>query len=181
MNKRIIFGLLSIGFLSLSACSKPDDQKDTSANSSSSEAALTDNTTASTETPEAQAPEAQPQAAITAMEVVQKFKEAGLGVNEERDMTPEDYGLAPMKAASGAIFGVYYSEYTASYLNGRVTVYTNLADLQEVKAFYDNLSAEDPQYKSWTAVNEEKLILLQMNGGIDEVAFGEFEYILGTV
>ncbi|MGC6770118.1 hypothetical protein ACYSNR_07895 [Enterococcus sp. LJL128] len=169
MKKGVTLSLLGICCFLLMSCSTPD--KKTTATSSSETTSST--TIASNEAPA--------QASITAQEVVQKFKDAGLAVYEERDMTQEDYGLAPMKAATGVIFGVYYSEYTASYLNGRVTVYTNLADLQEVKKFYDDLSAEDPKFKSWTAVNEEKLVLFQMNGGIDEAAFNEFQYVLGTL
>ncbi|MBL1225814.1 hypothetical protein [Enterococcus sp. BWR-S5] len=165
MKKGIAFVLLGLCSFMMAACS--NNEKPTTSNSST--------TTASSTTVSSEAP-AQP--LITAQEVVQKFKEAGLAVYEERDMTEADYGLAPMKAASGVIFGVFYSEYSASYLNGRVTAYTNLADLQEAKAFYDNLTAENEQYKSWTAVNETKLVLLQMNGGIDEVAFSEFQYVL---
>ena len=176
MKKGALIGLLtvSIGLIGLTACSKPAEKTKTS--DSSSTAVTTESSTAVSSPA---APVAQ--AAITAQEVVQAFKDNGLGVNEEREMTEADYGLAPMKAATGVIFGVYYSEYSASYLNGRVTVYTNLADLQEAKNFYDSLTAENAQYKSWTAVNESKLVLLQMNGGIDEVAFGEFEYVLGTI
>lgn len=168
MKKGIAFVLLSMCCLVMTACNNND--KAATTNSSKTTAS---STTASSEAP------AQP--LITAQEVVQKFQEAGLAVYEQRDMTEADYGLAPMKAASGVIFGVYYSEYSASYLNGRLTAYTNLADLQEAKAFYDNLTAENEQYKSWTAVNENKLVLLQMNGGIDEVAFSEFDYILSTL
>lgn len=175
MKKGVILGLLMIFCLGLTACKTSDDQTKTSESSTATTVSSSvASTTVSSEAPAAQT-------LITAQEVVQKFSEAGLAVYEQRDMTETDYGLAPMKAGSGVIFGVYYSEYSASYLNGRVTTYTNLADLQEVKAFYDNLTAENAKYKSWTAVNEEKLVLLQMNGGIDEVAFSEFEYILGTI
>ncbi|MBP1047991.1 hypothetical protein I6N96_17000 [Enterococcus sp. BWM-S5] len=166
MKKGMSFILLGICCFAIAACS--NNEKPATSNSS----ATTTNSTTITSS------EAPAQPLISAQEVVQKFQEAGLAVYEERDMTEADYGLAPMKASSGVIFGVYYSEYSASYLNGRLTAYTNLADLQEAKAFYDNLTAENEQYKSWTAVNENKLVLLQMNGGIDEVAFSEFQYVL---
>ncbi|MCP6640237.1 hypothetical protein NL504_27360, partial [Klebsiella pneumoniae] len=60
-------------------------------------------------------------------DVTKGFNDDGLTVNEEREMTKDDYGMAPMKADKAVIFGVEKGE-DGNYKNARLMKFKNKDD-----------------------------------------------------
>ncbi|MCQ9300504.1 hypothetical protein NQ043_05005 [Staphylococcus hyicus] len=102
------------------------------------------------------------------------FKDAGLNVNGEKEMTREDYGTAPMKAEKGIIFGVEKGE-DGQYMNGRLLEFKNEKDLDQTKEYYDKLGKESAILYSHTYKAEDGKYLLQMNGEIDDSTFDKYK------
>ncbi|WP_241955571.1 hypothetical protein [Staphylococcus chromogenes] len=105
---------------------------------------------------------------------IKGFKEAGLNVNGEKEMTREDYGTAPMKAEKGIIFGVKKGE-DGQYMNGRLLEFKNEKDLDQTKEYYDKLGKESAILYSHTYKTEDGKYLLQMNGEIDDSTFDKYK------
>ncbi len=95
--------------------------------------------------------------------LIDKFKNDGLEVNEPRKMTKDDYGMAPLKAKEGMIFGVQL-ESDGEYQNARIFSFKTIDDLNDTKKYYDDLGKESSMTFSYTAANEDKLVLMQFNG-----------------
>lgn len=102
------------------------------------------------------------------------FKDAGLNVNNEKEMTREDYGAAPMKAEKGIIFGVKKGE-DGQYMNGRLLEFKDEKDLDQTKEYYDKLGKESAILYSHTYKTEDGKYLLQMNGEIDDSMFNKYK------
>lgn len=102
------------------------------------------------------------------------FKDAGLNVNNEKEMTREDYGAAPMKAEKGIIFGVKKGE-DGQYMNGRLLEFKDEKDLDQTKEYYDKLGKESAILYSHTYKTEDGKYLLQMNGEIDDSTFDKYK------
>ncbi|GAA2926200.1 LysM peptidoglycan-binding domain-containing protein [Enterococcus raffinosus] len=97
--------------------------------------------------------------------VIENFKNDGLEVNEPRKMTKDDYGMAPLKAKDGMIFGVQVGT-DGEYQNARIFSFENVDDLNDTKKYYDDLGKESSMTFSYTAANEDKLVLMQFNGDL---------------
>lgn len=97
--------------------------------------------------------------------VIDKFKSVGLEANEPRKMTKDDYGMAPLKAKEGMIFGVQVGT-DGEYQNARIFSFEKIDDLNDTKSYYDNLGKESSMTFSYTAANEDKLVLMQFNGDL---------------
>ncbi|MDY4021493.1 hypothetical protein, partial [Staphylococcus borealis] len=102
------------------------------------------------------------------------FKDAGLNVNDEKEMTREDYGTAPMKAEKGIIFGVEKGQ-DGQYMNGRLLEFKDEKDLDQTKEYYDKLGKESAILYSHTYKTEDGKYLLQMNGEIDDSTFDKYK------
>ncbi|UXS43786.1 hypothetical protein [Staphylococcus delphini] len=100
------------------------------------------------------------------------FKDDGLSVKEEREMTRHDYGMAPMKAKEGVIFGVEKG-YDDQYMNGRLMKFDNKDDLEQTKKYYDEVGKESALLYSHTYSKDD--FLLQMNGEIDDKTFEKYK------
>ena len=97
--------------------------------------------------------------------LIDKFKNDGLEVNEPRKMTKDDYGMAPLKAKEGMIFGVQLGS-DGEYQNARIFSFKTIDDLNDTKKYYDDLGKESSMTFSYTAANEDKLVLMQFNGDL---------------
>lgn len=97
--------------------------------------------------------------------VIDKFKSDGLQVNEPRKMTKDDYGMAPLKAKEGMIFGVQQGT-DGEYQNARIFSFKSIDDLKDTKSYYDNLGKESSMTFSYTAADEDQLVLMQFNGDL---------------
>lgn len=105
-------------------------------------------------------------------DVTKGFNDDGLSVKEEREMTRHDYGMAPMKAKEGVIFGVEKG-YDDQYMNGRLMKFDNKDDLEQTKKYYDEVGKESALLYSHTYSKDD--FLLQMNGEIDDKTFEKYE------
>ncbi|WP_241955712.1 hypothetical protein [Staphylococcus chromogenes] len=107
-------------------------------------------------------------------DIAKGFKDAGLNVNNEKEMTREDYGAAPMKAENGIIFGVEKGQ-DGQYKNGRLLEFKDEKDLDQTKEYYDKLGKESAILYSHTYKTEDGKYLLQMNGEIDDSTFDKYK------
>lgn len=103
--------------------------------------------------------------AVDLNSVVDQFKKDGLEVNNLRKMTKDDYESAPLKAKNGMIFGVQMGS-DGEYQNARIFSFGNIDDLNDTKKYYDDLGKESSITFSYTAANEDKLVLMQFNGDL---------------
>lgn len=110
---------------------------------------------------------------LTSDAVVEAFKDAGLVVEDEREMAKEDYGVGPMKATDATMFTV---PFVCEDCNVRVTAYDNDADLKQSKAYYDDLGKESAMLFSWTI--EHSNILVQLSGDMEEEKVEEYRAVL---
>lgn len=97
--------------------------------------------------------------------VVDQFKKDGLEVNNLRKMTKDDYESAPLKAKNGMIFDVQMGS-DGEYQNARIFSFKTIDDLNDTKKYYDDLGKESSMTFSYTAANEDKLVLMQFNGDL---------------
>lgn len=105
--------------------------------------------------------------------VIDKFKSAGLEVNEPRKMTKDDYGMAPLKAKEGMIFGVQQGT-DGEYQNARIFSFKSIDDLNDTKSYYDNLGKESSMTFSYTASDEDQLVLMQFNGDLPKEVIDKY-------
>ncbi|WP_270693012.1 LysM peptidoglycan-binding domain-containing protein [Enterococcus malodoratus] len=103
--------------------------------------------------------------AVDLNSVVDQFKKDGLEVNNLRKMTKDEYESAPLKAKNGMIFGVQMGS-DGEYQNARIFSFGNIDDLNDTKKYYDDLGKESSITFSYTAANEDKLVLMQFNGDL---------------
>lgn len=99
--------------------------------------------------------------------IIEKFKSEGLIASNPKKMTKEDYGMAPLVAKTGIIFGIQKSD-DEKYMNARLYSFSNLEDLRELKAYYDDLGESSAVTFSYTAANEKKKLLMQFNGNLSQ-------------
>lgn len=102
------------------------------------------------------------------------FKDAGLNVNNAKEMTRDDYGAAPMKAEKGIIFGVEKGQ-DGQYMNGRLLEFKDEKDLDQTKEYYDKLGKESAILYSHTYKTKDGKYLLQMNGEVDDSTFDKYK------
>jgi hypothetical protein len=116
---------------------------------------------------------------ITTDEVVTKLKDAGLEAESPTEIkTKEDYGVAPMLPIDGKRILVPSLGEDAG---GRIFIFDNKDDLRKMKAYYDEMGKASGLLFSWTASNEDKLVLLQMNGDMEEGQFKKYEEALNNL
>ena len=99
---------------------------------------------------------------------IKKFEDKKLVVYNKRKMTKDDFGMAPMTAKDAAIFSLIETDNEADQKNARILTFDNLEDLNATKAYYDDLGKSSAALFSYTAVDEDNLVLMQFNGGLDQ-------------
>ncbi|MDT2673729.1 hypothetical protein [Enterococcus dongliensis] len=109
----------------------------------------------------------QKEASVDLESIINNFKKDGLTVNEVKSMTKEDFGMAPMSAKEAKIFGIQKDD-SGEYMNARIFLFEKEKDLSKTKDYYDDLGKESAMAFSYTAANEEKLILMQFNGDLSQ-------------
>lgn len=110
---------------------------------------------------------------LTSAGVVDAFKDAGLTVEDKREMTKDDYGMAPMKAKDGTMFTV---PFVCEDCNVRVMAFDKDADLKQTKEYYDMLGKESAMLFSWTIAHSN--ILIQLNGDMEEADYEKYKAVL---
>lgn len=110
---------------------------------------------------------------LTVDTVLESFKDAGLEVENPKEMTKDDYGMAPMKAEEAKRFLIPSLGEDAG---GRIFSFDNSKDLEQTKEYYDALGKESAMLFSWTATKDN--ILIQINGDLEEEEFEKYKKAL---
>ncbi|KAB2332920.1 stress protein [Bacillus mesophilum] len=110
---------------------------------------------------------------LTVDESIEAFANAGLEAESPTEMTKDDYGMAPMKAEEGKRILL---PSLCEDCGGRVFSYDSQDDLEQMKAYYDEMGEESAMLFSWTIVH--KNILVQLNGDLSEDQYKEYEKAL---
>ncbi|MFD2389554.1 LysM peptidoglycan-binding domain-containing protein [Enterococcus gallinarum] len=101
-------------------------------------------------------------------DIIKTFTQQSLVVYRPRDMTKEDFGIAPMSAKSAKIFSLIETDNEDEQQNARLLTFDNLDDLKATKKYYDDLGKDSAMLFSYTAVNEDELVLMQFNGQLPQ-------------
>lgn len=101
-------------------------------------------------------------------DIIETFTQQSLVVYNPRDMTKEDFGIAPMSATKAKIFSLIETDNEDEQQNARLLTFDNLDDLKETKKYYDDLGKDSAMLFSYTAVNEDELVLMQFNGQLPQ-------------
>lgn len=101
-------------------------------------------------------------------DIIKAFSEQSLVVYNPRDMTKEDFGIAPMSATKAKIFSLIETDNEDQQQNARLLTFDNLDDLKATKKYYDDLGKDSAMLFSYTAVNEDDLVLMQFNGQLSQ-------------
>ncbi|WP_301387757.1 LysM peptidoglycan-binding domain-containing protein [Enterococcus entomosocium] len=122
-----------------------------------SSSSSTEQTTASSE-----------QSATDLDDIIETFTQQSLVVYNPRDMTKEDFNIAPMSATKAKIFSLIETDNEEEQQNARLLTFDNLDDLKATKKYYDDLGKDSAMLFSYTAVNEDELVLMQFNGQLPQ-------------
>lgn len=101
-------------------------------------------------------------------DIIETFTQQSLVVYNPRDMTKEDFGIAPMSATSAKIFSLVETDNEDDQRNARLLTFDNLDDLKATKKYYDDLGKDSAMLFSYTAVDEDNLVLMQFNGQLSK-------------
>ncbi|SFE32226.1 LysM domain-containing protein [Enterococcus casseliflavus] len=101
-------------------------------------------------------------------DIIEAFSQQSLVVYNPRDMTKEDFGIAPMSATKAKIFSLIETDTEDEQQNARLLTFDNLDDLKATKKYYDDLGKDSAMLFSYTAVNEDELVLMQFNGQLPQ-------------
>lgn len=107
-------------------------------------------------------------AATNLDDIIEAFSQQSLVVYNPRDMTKDDFGIAPMSATSAKIFSLVETDNEDEQQNARLLTFDNLDDLKATKKYYDDLGKDSAMLFSYTAVNEDELVLMQFNGQLPQ-------------
>lgn len=107
-------------------------------------------------------------AATNLDDIIEAFSQQSLVVYNPRDMTKEDFGIAPMSATKAKIFSLIETDNEEEQQNARLLTFDNLDDLKATKKYYDDLGKDSAMLFSYTAVNEDDLVLMQFNGQLSQ-------------
>jgi len=92
--------------------------------------------------------------------IVTAFRNAGLEIQGERAMKPEDYGDAP-KLCTGTLFLV---PSLGANKGGHVFVCERREEMLSIKTFYNVRGQGNPELRSWTFSKDN--VLLQIDGSM---------------
>lgn len=117
-------------------------------------------------------------AAIRAQAVVRAFRDAGLEVGDSYRMSPQDLGLAPLLTRNMVRFLV---PSLGADAGGRVFVFRRMRDLRATKRYYDEFGRQSAALFSWTFVNRELLVLVQINGELPESQARKYQRVVQSL
>lgn len=106
-------------------------------------------------------------------DVVAKFKEAGLEAESPTEITKDDLGMAPMRFEEGRRILV---PSLGDDNGGRVFVFKDKGDLEELKSYYDELGKSSAMLFSYTHANDH--VLIQMNGDMEQAEFDKYAKVI---
>jgi hypothetical protein len=125
-------------------------------------------------------------ASPTAYDVCKQFRARSLEANPCRRMTASDWGLVgrPRNAIEGRRFVVEslcdeYEDPCDS--GGRVMRFKTMGALRAQKAYYDGLGKKGSLFFSWTFVNRQHLLLVQINGELPEARALKYKAALAAL
>lgn len=101
-------------------------------------------------------------------DVIKNFEDNSLVVYNPRKMTKEDFGMAPMSAVDAKIFSLIETDNEDEQKNARIFTFDNLEDLQATKKYFDDLGKDSATLFSYTATDEDNLVLMQFNGELSQ-------------
>lgn len=102
---------------------------------------------------------------LTSAQVVQRFARAGLEAARPRSLAPNEFGVAPRLTDDATRF---FIPSLGRDNGGRAFVFDDVDDLRETKQVYDDLGEESGLLFSWTFANEDRGVLVQINGELPE-------------
>lgn len=103
---------------------------------------------------------------ITVDDVVQAFKDAELEVGDVTEMDKKEFGNVRKEGKRVLIPSL------GEDAGGRLMSFKNDKDLEETKAYYDDLGKSGPMFYSHT--HKSGLFLLQMNGDMEDAEFEKY-------
>lgn len=110
--------------------------------------------------------------------VLTKFRAARLEVGSASTMTPADYGLAPKVGKRGVRFLI---PSLGADSGGRIVTFSNSKDMQALRDYYDKLGRASAAFFSWTFVNEDRLVLLQINGEMPKAEAAKYGRVIAAL
>lgn len=108
---------------------------------------------------------------LTSREVVARFDQAGLEAERPQPLEDSDLGVAPDVTDDRTRFLIPSLGEDAG---GRVFVFEDRDDLRRTKEVYDSLGEGSGLLRSWTFANEERGVLVQINGDLPEAKAAKY-------
>lgn len=109
-------------------------------------------------------------------QAIEAIKAAGLEFENPREMTKDDYGMAPMMAKEGIRFFV---PSLGPDNGGRLYSFATKEEMDKTKDYYIKLGKENAKFFSW--VIEKDNILIQINGDLKEDAANKYKDALANM
>jgi hypothetical protein len=106
--------------------------------------------------------------------VVAKLQSEGLVAEKPKAMEPNDFGIAPV--SDDATHFLIPS--LGSDAGGRAFVFKSTEELQKTKSSYDDLGKKSGLLFSWTFANEDKGVLIQINGDLPKAQAKRYEAVV---
>lgn len=110
-----------------------------------------------------------PSTQLTADQIIDAFKAAGLEAEGVRLMTKDDYGMAPFVCKGVRFFIPSLGEDQG----GRLFICDNAEDRDALAKYYNELGQTSTAFFSWVYVNDN--ILVQINGNLPEEQARKYE------
>lgn len=107
------------------------------------------------------------------MDVVKKFKQAGLEADAPRKLKKNEYGLVPVICPGTRFF---LTETLGEGDGGRIFVCEKESDAKKIQAIYEDMGKQSGFLFSWAFRN--KNIVVQINGQLDDDIAEEYEAAL---
>lgn len=111
---------------------------------------------------------------MTSAEVVAKLQSEGLVADNPNAMEPKDFGIAPVSEDATR----FLIPSLGADNGGRAFVFKSTDELQKTKSSYDDLGKESGLLFSWTFANENKGVLVQINGDLPKVQAKRSEAVI---
>ena len=103
----------------------------------------------------------------------QAIMDAGLEFESVREMTKDDYGLAPMNALEGYRFII---PSLCADCGGRLYIFDDPQKLGQMKEYYDGLAEVSAMFFSWVFVQDN--VLIQISGDLPDAQALQYQQAL---
>ena len=110
--------------------------------------------------------------AVTANDVISAFIHAGLEAESPREMTKEDYGVAPFVCEGTRFLLPSLGEDKG----GRIFICESQTDLESLATYYNELGKSSALFFSWVFIKGQ--VLVQINGELDESIAPKYEHAI---